>query len=333
MSRESRTPGLVARALVSAAVLAVLVVLLPWDELWGGATRLRPVVWAVVLVLFLAGHRLGAAKWRGLVNVGRADLSSGDSIRFHASGLFANICLPSIVGGDVLRATLAARTTGRTAEVVLASAMDRLIDVVVLLVLMTGGALVFRRSVTGWTEVALLVGSALALLGGLLLVAAATRIPLSRWPRRVRRPVGRTLVALRQLRRRPGAAGAAAGASLVMQGGFVLLNAWIGEGVGIAVPLAAWFVVWPLAKLAALVPISLGGLGVREAALGGLLASVGGSMSLGVAASLVWQSIIISGGLLAGGLAYLLSRPSFSILGELRRAGAREEGTRRRESP
>lgn len=319
--------GLVARALVSAAVLGLLVVLLPWQELWGGATRLDPAVWGAVLVLFLAGHRIGAAKWRLLVNVGRSQLRARDAIQFHASGLFANICLPSIVGGDVLRAALAARETGRKEQVILASAMDRLIDVGALLILMIAGALAYRRSVAGWPESAVAAGVGLGLVGGGLALAVAARLPLSRWPRRLRRTVGRTLVALRHLGRHPGAACLAAGGSLAMQGGFVLLNAWIGAGVGIAVPLAAWFVVWPLAKVAALLPVSLGGLGVREAALGGLLASIGSSMSLGVAASLVWQSIIITGGLVAGGIAYWLAGSS-SILAELRDVRRERAGRR-----
>jgi hypothetical protein len=89
-----------------------------------------------------------------------------------------------------------------------------------------------------------------------------------------------------------------------MQGGFVLLNAWIGKSIGVSVPLAVWFLVWPLAKLAGLLPISLGGLGVRDATLGALLVPAGVPLALGVVASLIWQSILIAGGLLAGALWY-----------------------------
>jgi uncharacterized membrane protein YbhN (UPF0104 family) len=56
-----------------------------------------------------------------------------------------------------------------------------------------------------------------------------------------------------------------------------------------------------MGKLAALVPITQGGIGVREAALAVLLTPFGAPPVLTVAAGLVWQTIIISTAL-AGGL-------------------------------
>ena len=57
---------------------------------------------------------------------------------------------------------------------------------------------------------------------------------------------------------------------------------------------------WPLAKLLALVPLTLGGLGIREAGLVALLAPFGAPATLAVATGLAWESIIIAGGLVAG---------------------------------
>jgi hypothetical protein len=85
-----------------------------------------------------------------------------------------------------------------------------------------------------------------------------------------------------------------------MQAGFVLLNWWIGSSLGIDVPVSAWFFVWPLAKLAGLMPVGVNGLGVRDATLGALLVPLGVPMASGVVTSLVWQSVLIAGGLLGG---------------------------------
>ena len=57
---------------------------------------------------------------------------------------------------------------------------------------------------------------------------------------------------------------------------------------------------WPLAKITALLPVSLGGLGVREAALAVFLAPFAVTGTLAVAEALVWQSILFGFGLLAG---------------------------------
>lgn len=306
--------SLALRVAVSLAVLAALAVLLPWDLVVDAATRLSWPVWAGVLVAFLAGHRLGVEKWRLLVGAsGSVGLSSTAATRAYAAGLFTNLFLPTIVGGDVLRAVLASKATGRGEPVVLAGLADRIADVAALALLLGAGAALAGATLPGGNPgvvaLAALAGGALA--GALLL--ALLRRPIAAWPPRLRRPVGRGLVALRRLRARPGRAAAAFLLSFAIQGGFVLLNAWIGASVGIDVPLAVWLFAWPLAKIVAMIPISLGGLGVRDATLGGLLTAWGVPMATGVVASLVWQSVVYAGGLLAGGYWALARRGEAAV--------------------
>jgi len=85
-----------------------------------------------------------------------------------------------------------------------------------------------------------------------------------------------------------------------IQASFVLLNAFLGAAIGLQAPLHVWFLAWPLAKLVALLPVSLGGLGVREVALAGLLQPFGVPAALAVAQSLLWETILVAGGLTAG---------------------------------
>jgi uncharacterized membrane protein YbhN (UPF0104 family) len=293
------------RIAVSVAVLALLASLLPWAEVRQALARMSGRVWLAVLGVYLAGHALNAFKWRMLVNAGRPELGRLEAVRFHYAGLFANMWLPGMVGGDVLRAVMASRATARPEAVVLGAVADRLIDTCSLaLLLATGGFLVRGILPTGAARaitIALIAGAVV----GAVALALAVRRPLRRWPRRLRRPVGRGLVALRRLGRRPGTAASAVALSLLIQGGFVLLNAWIGHDLGITAPLGAWLIAWSLAKLVAVLPISLGGLGVRDATLAALLAPFGVTVALGVVASLTWQTVLIVGGLL-GGLVWLV---------------------------
>ena len=81
---------------------------------------------------------------------------------------------------------------------------------------------------------------------------------------------------------------------------------WIlARASGLDLPAAVWFFAWPLAKLIAIVPVSLAGLGVREASLAGLLAPLGADPATVVAVGLLWQSVLLATGL-AGGLVLLL---------------------------
>ena len=79
-----------------------------------------------------------------------------------------------------------------------------------------------------------------------------------------------------------------------------------------------WFIAWPLAKLSAMLPVSLGGLGVREAALALILARYGISFSHSVGLGLLWESVLVAGAAI-GGIFYFLSvgqvkdRESFSF--------------------
>jgi uncharacterized membrane protein YbhN (UPF0104 family) len=74
--------------------------------------------------------------------------------------------------------------------------------------------------------------------------------------------------------------------------------------------LRVWLFAWPLAKLAALLPLTQGGIGVREAALVALLAPFGAAGTLVLAAGLVWEGVIVAGGLIAGLAALVASRRS-----------------------
>lgn len=297
-----------AKAVLSAALLVLLFLVLPWGQVRQALGQLPPLVWLGVLAGFAAGHAVGVAKWRLFVNSARAGLAWMDATLCYSAGLFANLCLPSIVGGDLLRLGLAGRCTRRPEAALWGGIMDRISDLIALAILVTGGGLLAHRRLEGWIGQVLVVGLVVGGLAALLLLPFVLRRPLQRWPRRLRRPIGRGLVGLRQLGRRPGPAALGLGLSLLIQSGFVLLNAWLGRSVGIQVDIFVWFLIWPLAKLASLLPISLGGLAVREASLAGLLLPFGVPPARSVVCSLLWQTVLISGGLLGGLVWLVLSR-------------------------
>lgn len=271
---------LLPRILVSLAALLLLLAWIPWHELVDAFGRLPSTVWIGALAGFLAGHVLGIFKWRAMLSVEAMDTPVREAGRSYAAGLFSNLFLPGVVGGDVVRAGIVLRGARRSEPVVVAAAADRLVDFVALASLVgTGGLL--APTATGAAVVA-----STPFVGGVR--------------SRVRRFLARSLVSGRRLARRPATLLTVLALALAIQGGFVLLNAWIGRSMEIAVPLAAWFVAWPLAKVVAALPISLAGLGVRDAAFASILAWYGAPLAEGVACSLVWEAVVVSGGLLAG---------------------------------
>jgi len=95
--------------------------------------------------------------------------------------------------------------------------------------------------------------------------------------------------------------------SLLVQCAFVVATIGFANAAEVHVPVAAWFFAWPLSKLIATLPISIAGLGVREASLAGLLVPFGAPAAAIVGVGLLWQTIQFSGALL-GGLFVLISR-------------------------
>jgi uncharacterized protein (TIRG00374 family) len=307
------------RLLASVLVLAVLASLLDRREVLDrltGFARDAPLVWAGCLGLFLLLHAGGAWKWRlflSLASPSGSRIPVRSALRFYGAGLFANLCLPTMIGGDVVRAGLALGASEEKESIVFGSVADRLADLLALGVLVAAAAALSpsaraalaERSVSPWT---ILLAFLALLLVGILAGALVLRAGRSeRLPPRLRGVLGKVGGAAAALRGRPGSAALGFLACLGLQSGFVLLNAWIGNAIGIRLDLAAWFLVVPLAKIAAMVPISLGGLGVREIAVAALTAPLGVEREIAVAQSLVWQSVLVAGSLLAGLLAGLLA--------------------------
>jgi uncharacterized membrane protein YbhN (UPF0104 family) len=291
----------------SAVILSALVAFVSPRELAAAAGRLTPELMLPALSIYLLLHLLGTLKWQIMINAAGAGLSWRHSARCYYAGLFANTFLISLVGGDVVRAGMAMREARSKAGLLVGSLADRLFDVVGLLALTLGGAL-WMPGLVDYQSRQLFRGLLLA--AGLLAVAAVglrVLLPARRLPFKVRRLLVRARVATQAVVRRPHLVLLAVGLGIVLQASLVLMNAWLGSACGLHLALWAWFFAWPLAKIASMLPVSLGGLGVREAALVSLLVPCGAEAASVVAAGLAFEAVIIGGGLLSGPISLLLT--------------------------
>jgi uncharacterized membrane protein YbhN (UPF0104 family) len=279
-----------ARLAVSALALALLFRLVPVRELAAAVGQVSPAAWLGVLGAFLLAHAAAAFKWRllilGSVPPARAWMTA------HFAGLTANLFLPSIAGGDVVRAGYLIRQGAKPEQAAAASVIDRIIDTGALLVLAATGAVLTERSDPRAGRIIVSITGVLVLIG---VTAVAALFILNRRDRGGL--VGRLVTALRLLARRPERLVVCATASVGIQSTLIVLNSVFGRTVGVDAPLSAWFTAWPMAKLVALAPISLAGLGVREAALVAFMQPLGGAPGPVMAAGLLWESVLVSGGL------------------------------------
>lgn len=298
----------VARLTVSAAVLLLLIRALPFHDLVQAIRSVPAWVWPVSLAIYLSLHLIGVAKWRLLINAAGAGIGFRDAARAYYGGLFGNTFLPSIVGGDVVRAGLAFRAARSKSALVLGSMIDRLQDIVGLAAVAGIGALLSPRALDPQSRRIFLGLFALMAAGGIAAMLALVATPVRRFPLRVRRKLVEVRRAVRATASRPHAMAAGFLLGMLLQSTLVVLNWWLGTAVGIVIPLYVWLFVWPLAKVSGLVPVTQGGIGVREAAQVALFAPFGVSKVLALATGLIFEVVIITGGLLGGAISWLLGR-------------------------
>lgn len=275
------------RAAISALAVAVLLAFVPVREVWGAVRNVDPLVWLACLALFVAGHASNAAKlW---LLLGR-DVPLAACLRAHFAGMAANLGLPGVAGGEIVRVAYLT-PAGGAARVTLAAIIDRIIDaavlafIVVVAAQVTGlpAALSGRLPSAGWAAV--IAGT------GAVLAAGA-------WTLLQRRLSSEAVAAASHgMRGRPGVMLVAAMISGAVQVVFVLANVWLAREAGAFTAAGPWFLAWSAAKLGAILPISLGGIGVREAALVAVLGAYGASADAVLATGFLWEGAIVVGSL------------------------------------
>src|SRR5688572_27776728 len=215
----------------SALFVALLVAFVPWRKLVAAFGRVPPATFALVVGGFLCCHLFGAFKWRMVIGQAGARLRPVGAIECYAAGLFSNIFLPSIVGGDVLRALLAGRKSGRMAAAILGGGADRLLDLAALglMVIGAGGLVGLRQE--GAQRSLLMLGLLVVAAGAVVGAVVLVRRPLAKWPRKLRRRIAQVLIALRRQGRRPLVLVGSLCGGLVMQSGLVALQAVLGRAL------------------------------------------------------------------------------------------------------
>lgn len=292
-------------------VLAVLFYFLPLAPLRAALAQVPLTRFAAILLGYLLAHSVGIFKWRMVVNAAGSELDFKTSAQCYTGGLFATLFLPSILGGDVVRLAVGLRRSPHPAAVFAGNVADRFLDVTAQAALVTAGLFLLPGSVSRQFKNSaihpILIVAIVAIL--LLVLGFFMYRPLLQGRSiRFRRKLARLRHALRSVSKRPHVLVFGWALGILIQSSLLLLTALLAMSCGLFVPLRIWFFAWPLAKLAAVLPLTQGGIGVREAALVGLLAPFGAPGPLVFAAGLAWEGIIIVGGLISGLTAFLLRR-------------------------
>jgi uncharacterized membrane protein YbhN (UPF0104 family) len=293
-----------ARVLVSVGALGYLLWKIGLGETLAvlGAADLRLLL--VAFVLFLTSLVIRAGRWATLLWALGLKVPFVRLVHLYFVGQFFSTFLPSQFGGDVVRALELTQDTPTPAAVGTVL-VDRMTGLLVLLA-MGLGALPF--SVTRlapwlvWLLVAVAGGGLLA--GGLLLEGRLLRRATTWLPERLSLagsgPLGRVYAAVTGCGWR--AVGQALAISLVFNVMNILINFLCGRAVGIGLGLDYFFITAPLISVTGLIPISVGGVGVRDWVVVALFGPAGIDSNTAAGMSLSIYAVSAASGLVGGAL-------------------------------
>jgi len=272
-----------------------------------------PGPFSLGLLVTLFGVVLSAWRWRRVLIVFRAPVPVRTLLGYYLAGLFLGNVLPSTIGGDVLRIKRCSDITG-SGEVGFGSVvLERLTGWVALPVISLCGFLLMpslldeRNSwIAVWTGV-----TAIAVLAVILFIAGHPRLAgrfqgNENWTRFI----GSVHHGVDQMRRNPKLALAVFAVSILYACSTVLAVGFIIETVGVDIPVAAIIAYIPAVTMLQVLPVSVGGLGIREGTLVLLLRPLGVSTGSAIAIGLLWYAMTLA--------VSLLGAPTFAIGGRKR---------------
>jgi hypothetical protein len=264
-----RHAAIAGKLVVAAALLLLVYRRVSLDDVALDVRRLE--VWPVVgffSILFL-NTLVSALKWKWLLQADGIRLSLLTLFGSYLIGSFFNLFLPSTVGGDTYRVASIGR--GRIAKSAAAVLADRLSGLIALAAICVVFSVITYRAIGhhGYIVVAvslfgLLMGIAFSLLWPAGSRRILTRLGLKRIPR-FDRVVERLFLSFQSYRDHRTLIGRTIGLSLLFHFLVVIAVFSLSRSLALAIPFVYFLVFVPIITILESIPISIYGLGLRDA--------------------------------------------------------------------
>jgi glycosyltransferase 2 family protein len=252
-----------------------------------------------VVGIYVAGQVMSAWRWSLLGAILKIPAPFIDYLSYAFIGMFTNVFVPGLIGGDALRAVYLGRRHLRLGEAIASVGADRIVGLLGLFWMTAAAAALsvsLPRSVTLPTiavGVISLVGfAALPLIGKL-----AARLPAR---------IANTTATIAPYLNRPLVMMPAIGLSVALQLSLATCQWILARGLGLSAPLTLFLLCVPIANVFASLPVTLNGLGVRETAYLMLFGMAGMAKADAIALGLLWFAATALGNL-TGVVAFVLT--------------------------
>lgn len=302
---------LLLKCAISVALIALLLHNRDLSEIVRGIAAINPFAFVLAVILLAVISLPAALRWQEILRSIGHPISIREAFPIVLIGQFFSQTLPSAIGGDAMRVWEAHRT-GMPASGAISSVMiDRAAGLLAMLLLVSAllpllFAIIDNPVVTAGVMVLLAVGYA-----GVGAAMLLDRVPSTLLRFRLIRGIARFSQDLRTVLLTPRPAAIVLFFGLICHLGIVAVAYVLARGLGLPIDAKIFLVIVPIANFTTMLPISIGGWGVRESAfvVGFGLVGVAPTDAF-VVSVLVGLSNIIVG--LAGGPVWLARRHSQS---------------------
>ena len=309
MSPEQSESSSVRRYVLLAVKLSVSIILLvvlfsriDVAELWATA-RLASVPWLLAAMAVFGTSTLVAVwRWNLLLKTQHIEIAGPSLLGSFLVATYFNNFLPSNIGGDVIRIGDTARHANSKTLATTVVLMDRVLGLMALVfVAALGATAIGRLHHTAapiwpvWLWAGFLAGAA-ATTPAVFAPAGFGRLlrPLTVFhPEWVGDRILTLTGALARFGEAPGALGAAFAGAIFVQGAFVLFYFAVAYALHLDIAFPDLAVVVPVSFVVQLLPVSVGGFGVREAFFSYYFHRIGQPIEDGVLLSLVAQALLM----------------------------------------
>jgi len=284
-------------AKVAVSILALFLIFRGADlgSVSGLLARSRKLPWLAAFGFMILSQAISTRRWQILLKVLDFGLAWPRVFRIYFTGMFFSLFLPTVVGGDGVKAFLVSRDWKKVPLAIYTLLADRTVGLMALGLFALAGL----PAVWGNWPGLLVKGVALSVLCLYLVVVTLPYFsaPVLRLSRKLREVPPERLFAWWD---KKGETGKAWLLSVLVHLCLVVSHVCLARSLGLGLPVGVWAVVYPVTAFVAFLPISLSGVGPREAAYIYLLGFSGVSGEAGLAFGIMWFSIVLASGLIGG---------------------------------
>lgn len=279
-----------------------------------GVLNLADYRWVVAgTAIFLVGQYLSSQRWRGILQVGQIIISPLAALRLNLIGTFSGNFLPGQGTGDIVKATLLFERFPDCKLFLLTSVVyDRLLGLIAILILSALSACLLIMRNGDWHAIHYVFWGVCLVLALTFLV---TRLHRLKWFWRLMdESLGKRLAGVSEnlmiLFSQRSLFLRTLFLSLLFQFTWVLALGLMLHAIEPTLPMLPVLLAAPLSVLIASIPITLGGLGVREGAFSLIMQQFGVAADVASSAALLSLLPILIASIAGGLLAMLMNRKS-----------------------